>query len=300
MGVIATTVVVLGGIGIIAAAVLYFVAKTFHVYENPKIAEIEELLPGANCGGCGFSGCHAFAKGCAETDSLDKFNCTGAGPDIMKKISAIVGLESKPHAKRIAVLKCNGSCSIRPVVNEYDGIRSCALESSLYQGETACVYGCLGCGDCVAKCIFDAISIDPATHLPKVDIAKCTGCGQCATACPRSLIDIVELKPGQPLTVVACSNKDKGAVAMKVCEVSCIGCGKCKRVCESDAVTIENLLAHINTEACTACGKCIADCPRHAIISIDTESVCPTVVSGSRRPAKLTIAGADLKEKVEA
>ena len=265
MGVISTTVLILGGIGVIAAVVLYFVAKKFHVYENPKIAEIEELLPGANCGGCGMSGCHAFAKACAETDSLDGFNCTGAGKDIMEKISVIVGLEAKAGVRRVAVMKCHGGCEERQVVNNYDGVDSCAMEGTLYQGETDCNYGCLGRGDCVASCIFDALHIDHESGIAVVDIDKCTGCGKCVKTCPRHLLELVPVEPDKPIVWVACMNHDKGALAMKECTLSCIGCGKCKRVCNHDAVTVDDFVAHINPEKCVGCGECEGACPRSSI-----------------------------------
>ncbi len=268
MGVISTTVLVLGGIGVLAAVVLFFVAKKFHVYENPKIAEIEELLPGANCGGCGMSGCHAFAKACAETDSLDGFVCTGAGKDIMDKISVIVGLEAKAGIRRVAIMKCNGGCEQRQIVNNYDGVTSCAMEGTLYQGETDCNYGCLGRGDCVSACIFGALTIDPHTGIAVVDHDKCTGCGKCVKTCPRGLFELVEANPEKPIVWVSCVNRDKGALAMKECNVSCIGCGKCKRTCTHDAVEVADFVAHINPEACVGCGECESACPRNSITHI--------------------------------
>lgn len=252
----------------LAAIVLYFVAKKFYVYENPKIAEIEELLPGANCGGCGMSGCHAFAKACAETDSLDGFNCTGAGKDIMEKISVIVGLEAKAGIRRVAVMKCNGGCSERQIVNNYDGVTSCAMEGALYQGETDCNYGCLGRGDCVASCIFDALHIDSESGIAVVDHEKCVGCGKCVKTCPRGLLELVPVIDDKPIVWVTCMNHDKGALAMKECTVSCIGCGKCKRVCEHGAVDVEDFVAHINPELCVGCGECEAACPRGSITHI--------------------------------
>ena len=258
----------IGGIGVLAAIVLYFVAKKFYVYENPKIAEIEELLPGANCGGCGMSGCHAFAKACAETDSLDGFNCTGAGKDIMEKISVIVGLEAKAGIRRVAVMKCNGGCSERQIVNNYDGVTSCAMEGALYQGETDCNYGCLGRGDCVASCIFDALHIDSESGIAVVDHEKCVGCGKCVKTCPRGLLELVPVIDDKPIVWVTCMNHDKGALAMKECTISCIGCGKCKRVCEHGAVDVEDFVAHINPELCVGCGECEAACPRGSITHI--------------------------------
>lgn len=270
MSVITTSILVLGGIGVIAAVVLYFVAKKFHVYENPKIAEIEALLPGANCGGCGMSGCHAFAKACAEAKSLDGFNCTGAGKKIMENISVIVGLEAKAGIQRVAVMKCQGGCEQRQIVNNYDGVTSCAMEGTLYQGETDCNYGCLGRGDCVDACIFDALHIDPVSGIAVVDHDKCTGCGKCVKTCPRSLFELVTVEPDKPIVWVGCMNHDKGPLAMKECTISCIGCGKCKRVCPNGAVEVSDFVAHINPELCIGCGQCEEQCPRHSITHIGT------------------------------
>lgn len=265
MGVIYTTVFVLGGIGILAAAVLYFVAKKFYVYENPKISEIEELLPGANCGGCGFSGCHAFAKACAEAKTLEGFNCTGAGKGIMQKISRIVGLEAESVTPKVAVVKCDGSCANREHRNVYDGVTSCVIENFVYQGESDCIYGCLGCGDCVGSCIFDAIHMDKNSGLPVVDYDKCVGCGKCVKTCPRNIIELVSHRKDTPIVYVACMNHDKGAVAMKECKVSCIGCGKCSRSCPSQAITVTDFVAHIDPDKCIGCGECVDQCPRSSI-----------------------------------
>lgn len=267
MGVIATTIIVMGVTGIIAAVVLYFVAKKFHVYEDPKIAEIEELLPGANCGGCGYSGCHAFACACASATSLEGMNCPGAGPENMKKIADIVGLTSVDAARKVAIVKCNGSCGRRPELNVYDGVSSCAIESTFYGGETPCVYGCLGCGDCVASCPYDAMHLDKAAGLPVVNREKCVGCGKCVKACPRNIMELAEVREGRESVWVACMNRDKGGVAMKECEVACIGCGKCVRTCTHDAVKVSDFLAKIDSEICTGCGDCIAACPRNSIIT---------------------------------
>lgn len=268
MGVIYTTVLVLGGIGILAAVVLYFVAKKFHVYENPKISEIESLLPGANCGGCGLTGCHAFAKACAEASSLEGFNCTGAGKDIMDKISKIVGLAVEKSVPKVAIVRCNGSCSNREDYTIYDGVSSCAIENSIYQGESECVYGCLGCGDCVASCMFDALHINTETGLPEVDYEKCVGCNKCVRTCPRNILELVPFHPETPLVYVACMNHDKGAVAMKECKVSCIGCGKCTRSCPTSAVKLTDFLAHIEVLDCIGCGECVEQCPRSSILHI--------------------------------
>ncbi|MBD5212667.1 MAG: RnfABCDGE type electron transport complex subunit B [Bacteroidales bacterium] len=266
MSIIAISIIILGIIGILAAVVLFFVAKRFHVYENPNIALVEEILPGANCGACGYSGCHAFAETCAEASSLEGLSCPGAGQEGMQQIASLLGLVPGEVVRKTAIVACNGTCAHRKTFNHYDGVRSCAIEAAYYGGETPCVYGCLGCGDCVAVCPHDAIHIDEQTRIPVVDIEKCVGCGKCVAECPHDIIELAEISPDKPIVWVACRNHDKGALALKECDVACIGCGKCKRVCPSEAVDLSTFLAHIDPAKCIGCGKCVADCPRKSIL----------------------------------
>lgn len=253
-------------IGAIAAVLLYAASKRFYVKEDPRVVEVESLLPGANCGGCGYSGCHAFAEACAKADTLSNLRCVAMPAEDMVDVARIVGLTPPEGGlKRVALLRCSNDCDTRDVKNVYDGVRRCSIESALYQGETECLYGCLGCGDCADQCRFDAMRLDPDSGLPVVDFDKCTACGACAAVCPRDIIEIYEIREGHPFTFVACNNKDRGPVAMKACKVSCIACGICRKTCEHDAVTIENFLAHIDQSACVGCGECAAKCPRHSI-----------------------------------
>lgn len=265
---ISTSILILGIIGVVAAVLLFFAAKKFSVYEDPRVGEIEELLPGANCGGCGFSGCHAFALECASAKSMDGLNCTGVDAEGMKKIAAIVGLVPVAAQKKVAVIRCSASCENRDPRNRYDGVRSCAIESAFYQGESDCIYGCLGCGDCVRACPFDAMTIDEGAELPRIDHDKCTGCGKCVETCPRHLCELVQSHPDRPIVWVACANTDRGPVAMKECGVACIGCTKCRKVCPQEAPVITSFLAHIDQEKCTGCGQCLEACPRNSIKKI--------------------------------
>lgn len=173
MNLILIALLSLGAIGAISAVILYFVAQKFAVYEDPRIGQVEEALPGANCGGCGFPGCKGFADACVKADSLDALLCPVGGGETMGKIAAILGKEAVAAQPMVAVLRCNGTCANRPRTNSYDGATSCAIAASLYGGETACTYGCLGCGDCVTACSFGAISIDSETGLPVIDEDKC-------------------------------------------------------------------------------------------------------------------------------
>ena len=264
---IPVTILVLGVIGIIAAVLLFFVAKRFYVYENPLIGEVEELLPGANCGGCGFSGCHAFAIECANAKSMDGLVCTSLDKAGMERVAKAVGLVATTAVKKVAIVKCGADCEIRKQVNIYNGVNSCAIEASLYQGESNCTYGCLGNGDCVRACPFDAMKIDDVHRLAHVDIEKCTGCGKCVAACPRQLCELVPLPEERPLVWVVCSNKDKGALVTKECGLGCIGCSKCRKVCPTEAPVITSFLAYIHQDKCISCGNCIEACPRKCIVS---------------------------------
>lgn len=268
---ITVSIIVLGVIGVLAAVLLYLAAKKFHVSEDPRIGEIEEILPGANCGGCGFSGCHAFAVECAGASSMDGLNCTGLTADGMKKIADIVGLTPVAAERKVAVLRCSASCENRDLRNHYDGVRSCAIEAALYQGESDCIYGCLACGDCVAACPFGAMTISSGDSLPRIDLEKCTGCGKCVETCPRGLCELVPLHADRPMVWVACANRDRGPVAMKECGVACIGCTKCRKVCPVEAPEISSFLAHIDQSKCTSCGECVKACPRHSIVTSSSQ-----------------------------
>ncbi|MBR5255142.1 MAG: RnfABCDGE type electron transport complex subunit B, partial [Bacteroidales bacterium] len=189
------TIAIITVLGVLLALVLFLVAKKFKVEEDPRIDEVEKVMPGANCGGCGFAGCRAFAEAAVKAPNLDNNYCPVGGNDVMAKVASILGYEVKAKAPQVAVVRCNGTCEARPRVNDYDGFASCLVKSTLYTGDTGCAYGCLGCGDCVAACQFGALSMDPATGLPVVDESKCTACGACAKACPKR---IIELRPQGP------------------------------------------------------------------------------------------------------
>lgn len=264
---ILVAVVSLGVIAFILAVILYLVSKKFAVYENPIITKIAQILPQANCGGCGYPGCNGFASACAS--SLDGKFCPVGGQEVMTKIADILGVKIEESEAKVAVVRCNGTCANRLRVNQYDGVKNCAIAASLYGGETNCSYGCLGYGDCVMACSFDAIHINQETGLPEVDEAKCTACGACAKACPKAIIEIRPVGLKSRRIYVQCVNKDKGAVARKACTVSCIGCGKCVTVCPFGAISLENNLAYIDPYKCKLCRKCEDACPQKAIVALN-------------------------------
>lgn len=262
--IVATTV-----LGVVLAMVLYLVARKFKVEEDPRIDEVEKVMPGANCGGCGFAGCRAFAQSCVESMNLDNNYCPVGGNEVMQKVASVLGLEVKAKAPMVAVVRCSGTCTNRPKINEYGGYKSCAVKAALYSGDTGCPFGCLGCGDCVAACQFGAISMNPETGLPEVDESKCTACGACVKACPKNIIELRNKGPRGMRVFVSCVNKDKGGVARKACSAACIGCGKCAKVCPHGAITVENNLAYIDFTKCKLCKKCVAECPTGAIHAVN-------------------------------
>ena len=263
------TIVLVTVLGLLLAMVLFWVASRFKVAEDPRIDEIEKVMPGANCGGCGFAGCRAFAQSCVEKGNLDEQFCPVGGNEVMKKVAAVLGIEAAEQAPKVAVVRCNGSCEARPRTNDYDGVLSCRVKASLYAGDTGCSFGCVGCGDCVSACQFGALSMDPQTGLPVVDESQCTACGACAKACPKGVIELRAKGPRSMRVFVSCINKDKGALARKACKSACIGCGKCAKVCTHDAITVENNVAYIDFTKCKLCRKCVAECPTGAIHAVN-------------------------------
>ena len=271
MEVLLYTILTLCALGILSAVILYVVAQKFRVEEDPRIDEVEKMLPGANCGGCGFAGCRGMADALVKQDDISSLFCPVGGGDTMKAVAAYLGKAAPEKEPQVATVRCGGTCEKRPRTNEYNGARSCAVASSLYIGETGCAFGCLGYGDCVAACTFGAITIDPATGLPVVDPDKCTACGACVKACPKKIIELRKKWPKNRAVYVSCVSKDKGAVVMKACKAGCIGCGKCEKVCAFGAITVENNLAYIDPQKCKLCRKCVNECPTGAIRLVGME-----------------------------
>lgn len=300
MDLILVAVISLGAIGLISAIVLFVASKKFVVYEDPRIGEVAEVLPQANCGGCGYPGCAGFAEACVKAGSLEGKLCPVGGQPVMVRVAAILGLEAASAEPKVAVVRCNGSCEHRPRTTRYDGVSSCAVANATYGGETDCTFGCLGCGDCVDACQFDAIHMNPETGLPEVDENACTACGACVKACPRHIIELRPKGKNNRRVYVSCVNKDKGAQTRKACSVGCIGCGKCVKVCPFEAITLENNLAYIDPAKCKLCRKCEAECPQGAILAVNFPPRKPKVeTSVEEKPAQtVQPAKAEAKENV--
>jgi Na+-translocating ferredoxin:NAD+ oxidoreductase RNF subunit RnfB len=258
-------IILLGVTGAVAAFILFVLSRKFEVKEDPRIARTLEVLPGANCGGCGYPGCGGFAVACVKAESLEGLSCPVGGAGVMEKVAFITGKDAGDTVPKVAVVRCNGTCEARPRTNQYDGARNCTVASTLYGGETACSFGCFGLGDCVDACAFDAIHISITTGLAEVTEDKCVACGACVKACPEKIIEMRKKGPKSRRIYVSCANKDKGGVARKACANACIGCSKCFKECAFGAIAIADNLAYIDDAKCRLCRKCTATCPTGAI-----------------------------------
>jgi Na+-translocating ferredoxin:NAD+ oxidoreductase subunit B len=263
------TVIMLTLLGLLSAVILFFVASKFKVFEDPRIDEVVEVLPAANCGGCGFAGCRNFSEALVKADTLEGLSCPVGGNEVMAQVAKILGKEVAETDPLVAVIRCSGTPEHRQRSSVYNGPEDCRLSHSLYIGETDCANGCMGLGDCVRACTFGAMYIDPKTQLPVVIDDKCVACGLCVKACPRNIIELRKKAKKDRKIYVGCVNTDKGGPARRACKVACIACGKCVEVCKFDAITIENNLAYIDAGKCTFCRKCVAICPTSSIREVN-------------------------------
>lgn len=254
-----TGVILVAVIGLIAGLILSISSIVFAVPVDEKQEAVRACLPGANCGACGFSGCDGYAKALAEGSAQNGL-CSPGGPDVAEEIAGVLGVSAGAMEKKVAVIQCTGHCDNVAQKMEYQGVDTCQAVSMLYAGDSACAYGCLGHGDCVAACPENAIRI--CNGLAVVDENKCIGCGICARTCPKHVIVIAPQKFNQH---VRCVNTDKGANTRKVCKTGCIGCMKCQKTCEYGAIAVKNFNASIDYEKCQNCGKCKEVCPVGAI-----------------------------------
>ena len=254
------SVLVLGALGGIFGALLAFAAKIFHVEVDPKQAAVRECLAGANCGGCGYPGCDGYAAAVAKGEAPCN-KCVACAPEMHAKIAEIMGASVDVAEKKVAFVPCSGCAGVAEPRFNYSGPQDCRA-AMLFGGKSSklCTFACIGLGNCVRACRFDAMHI--VDGVAKVDRSKCVGCGACADACPKS---IVRLLPESQRVMPACSSKDKGAAVMKICKAGCIGCMKCQRECPAGAIEVKDFLAVVDPEKCTGCGHCAEVCPRHII-----------------------------------
>ncbi len=298
------TIVALVALGAVAAVILYFVSQKFKVYEDPRIDSTEALLPGANCGGCGFPGCRGFATALVVNDDISSLFCPAGGAETMTAVAEHLGKAAAERAPQVAVLKCAGSCGVRAKTTVYDGASSCTIVAGLYGGDSGCSWGCLGMGDCVEVCGFGAMRIEDG--LVVVDQDKCTGCESCVKKCPKRVLELRPKGVKDRRIYVQCSSKDKGGVAKKACGVACIGCMKCVKACGFEAITVENSLAYIDPTKCKLCRKCAGECPTGAITERNfppKKVVAPkaeTATAPAKETAPQTAETESKTEKIEA
>ena len=259
-------VAVLGILGGVFGALLAFASKIFYVEHDERIDEILGVLPGANCGGCGFAGCsncaEAIVAGNAKVSA-----CPVGGPAVAAQVARIMGVEDSGSDRVVAhVYCCGGDRAVKKF--QYDGLTTCAAASKVAGTPMACPSACLGYGSCVEACKYDAIHVE--NGVAKVDMDKCVACGACVAACPKGLIEMV---PARQKVFISCRNTEKGPVVRNKCQVGCIACTLCAKKCPSEAITIEDNLAKIDYSKCTNCGACATVCPRKLIVDLNAKPV---------------------------
>ena len=274
---IVIAIAVLGGLGLIFGLILAVASKVFYVETDPRLDKLNECLPGANCGGCGYAGCAAYAEAVLKGEAAIGA-CASGGNECAQAMAAIMGIKAEAVTRKVAMVRCSGSRAYdkdgnlvkgAKIKGEYEGFRDCLSASKVGgNGPLACKYGCLGFGTCVKACKFGAISIKGGVAV--VDEDLCVGCMACAHACPRNVIVAVE--PGRN-THIACASTAKGAVTTRGCTVGCIGCGLCKKICPEGAISVVDNLAVIDYSKCVDCGLCATVCPKKLIDAIYISNV---------------------------
>ena len=255
------SVVLLAVLGILIGILLGVAGKVFAVETDERVEKVRECLPGNNCGGCGYPGCDGLAEAIVAGDAPVN-GCPVGGAPVAGKIAEILGVEAGSSERQVAFVKCAGTCEKANQDYEYTGVQDCAAMAFVPNGgPKSCNYGCLGFGNCVKACPFDAIHVVDGVAV--VDKDACKACGKCVAACPKHLI---ELLPVSAKHIVQCSSKDKGKDVMKACSVGCIACHLCEKNCPADAVHVVDNVAYIDQEKCTKCGLCAEKCPKKIIL----------------------------------
>ena len=253
-------VIIVAVIGLIAGIILTVLSKVLYVAVDEKQAAIRDVLPGANCGACGFKGCDDYAKALAGENPPAANLCLPGAGGTAEAIAEVLGIKAEAVEKKVAVVRCGGSAEVTDTIMTYGGVQSCIAAKQFYGGQWACSHGCLGLGDCVSVCEYGALSV--VNGLAVVDRDLCMACGLCVKTCPNHVITIA---PASKQVYVGCNSPQAGAKVIKTCKEGCIGCRKCEKVCKFEAITVENNLASIDFDKCKNCGLCAKECPTHAI-----------------------------------
>lgn len=256
-----TPAVIGAAVALVMGIAIFIVFKLFAVKTDPRVDEINAILPGVNCGGCGYSGCIGYAEALASGADVDSTKCTAGGEDTAAELAAYLGVEAGLYIPKVAHVYCQGTQDHTKKRYEYTGTLHCASAHGLYSGPNSCTYGCLGFGDCVNVCEFNALYIE--NGIAHVNHENCTACGKCVDACPKHLIHMIPKH--EAATVCTCSNHWPGAVTRKNCSIGCIGCTRCVKACPVDAIHMDDSLAVIDQMICIHCGECVKVCPTFAI-----------------------------------
>ncbi|MDR0616215.1 MAG: RnfABCDGE type electron transport complex subunit B [Synergistaceae bacterium] len=253
-------VLILGALGLTFGALLGFASIKFFVKTDERVAKIREILPGANCGGCGYPGCDGYADGIVSEGAKTNL-CAAGGAELARGIAEIMGVESEALVPVRAFLKCKGSPEFSKRNAIYEGIMDCRSAIVVPGGSpNACPFGCIGLGTCVKVCVFGAMSI--VNGLASADPIKCIGCGTCVANCPKSVLTLI---PRMSNVQAVCNSNWRGPDVKKVCSVGCIGCGLCAKTCPEGAIAVQNNLAAVDASKCVNCGKCVGKCPTKSI-----------------------------------
>ncbi|MDO5733932.1 MAG: RnfABCDGE type electron transport complex subunit B [Eubacteriales bacterium] len=256
-----TAVLVVGVLALILGLIIVLIFKLFHIPSDEREAEILECLPGVNCGGCGYSGCPGYAKALASGADSDISKCAPGGKEVIDQLAAKLGLEAAAFVPKVAQVLCQGSCYYERQRYEYNGSESCASAAGLFAGPGACMYSCIGLGDCKRACHYEAIEI--IDDLARINPERCIACGACVGACPKGIIQM--MPKYTDLFQVRCSNPLPGKEVRGKCDIGCIGCRICVKKCPFDAISMHENRAVINQELCRHCGICKKNCPTGAI-----------------------------------
>ena len=260
---------VLAGLGLVSGLGLSLAAKFFAVEVDPRQETIADMLPGANCGGCGFAGCNDFASAVVRGDVAPDA-CPVADAEAARAIAQVMGVSIEEKEPQVAIVLCQGADDIAPKRYRYNGLASCASAALLGGGDKSCTYGCLGLGDCQRACSFDAVEMT-ASGVARIIPGRCTGCGQCVDACPKHIIKLV---PAAAEIHVLCSNHDKGAAAKRKCAAVCMGCKKCEKSFEGEPrIKVDDFLAHVDYSDPPTDPSVVETCPTGAIVYRPVESV---------------------------